>query len=155
MTQHKNRETVIRARMATTGEPYSEAARHLGERKPLLADKERADLTTRLYTEPAYSFLDRSGDPHVAEIRTLMSAWLNSAPARHDPDLRGRLQSKDDAQFEAAFWELYLYQTYQRRGYRVTIHHFKPPPDQYQYHNMSARAAADWHARATPRRRRY
>ena len=40
MTQHKDRKTQIRARMAATGEPYTEAARHVGEAAgpPLAAD---------------------------------------------------------------------------------------------------------------------
>ena len=39
-----------------------------------------------------------------------MADWLGHVPTRHEPDLRSRLQSKDDAQFESAFWELYLHE---------------------------------------------
>lgn len=130
MTQYKNRKALIRARMAETGERYSEAARRLAEQDTALAptapvlfpDVPRADLTARLQGEPAYAFLNRSGDPHVAEIRDLMSAWLSRVPAEHVPDLRGRLQGKDKAQFESAFWELYLHEAYRRSGYAVTVH---------------------------------
>ena len=40
MTQHKDRKAKIRARMAATGEPYTEAAHHVGEAAgpPLAAD---------------------------------------------------------------------------------------------------------------------
>lgn len=128
MTQYKNRKALIRARMAETGERYSEAARRLDEKDAapapaaLFPDVPRADRTARLHGEPAYAFLDRSGDPHVAEIRALMSAWLSRVPAEHVPDLRGRLQGKDSAQFESAFWELYLHEAYLRSGYAITIH---------------------------------
>lgn len=111
-----------------TGERYSEAARRLTEQgaapapAALFPDVPRTDLTVRLHGEPTYAFLNRSGDPHVAEIRDLMSAWLSHVPAVHVPDLRGRLQGKDNAQFESAFWELYLHEAYLRSGYVVTIH---------------------------------
>ena len=70
----------------------------------------------------AYAFLDRSGDPSIAAVRTLMADWLGHVPTRHEPDLRSRLQSKDDAQFESALWELYLHEAYRRSGYKVVIH---------------------------------
>ena len=130
MTQYKNRKALIRAHMAETGERYSEAARRLAEQDAappsvaavLFPDVPRTDLTARLQGEPAYAFLNRSGDPHVAEIRDFMSAWLSRVPAEHVPDLRGRLQGKDKAQFESAFWELYLHEAYLRSGYAVTVH---------------------------------
>jgi hypothetical protein len=128
MTQYKNRKALIRARMAETGERYSEAARRLAEQDAAPASADlfpavpRTDLTAGMQGEPAYAFLNRSGDPHVAEIRDLMSAWLSRVPAEHLPDLRGRLQGKDNAQFESAFWELYLHEAYLRSGYAVTIH---------------------------------
>lgn len=40
----------------------------------------------------------------------------------HTVDLRCRLQGKDDAELESAFWELHLPEAYQRSGYRLTIH---------------------------------
>ncbi len=51
-----------------------------------------------------------------------MADWLGHVPTRHEPDLRSRLQSKDDAQFESAFWELYLHEAYRRSGDKVVIH---------------------------------
>ena len=104
--------------MAETGERYSEAARRLAEQDAapavLFPDVPRTDFTARLQGESAYAFLNRSGDPHVAEIRDLMSAWLSRVPAEHVADLRGRLQGKDKAQFESTFWELYLHEAYLR-----------------------------------------
>lgn len=128
MTQYKNRKALIRARMEQTGERYSEAARRLGEQDAaaasavLFPDVPRTDLTARLQGEPAYAFLNRSGSPQAAEIRDLMSGWLSRVPAEHVPDLRGRLQGKDNVQFESAFWELYLHEAYLRSGYAVTVH---------------------------------
>jgi hypothetical protein len=82
----------------------------------------RSDLTARSYNEPLYEFLNRSGEPLVADMRRLMTGWLSHVPSMHVTDLRCRLQSKAEAEFESAFWELYLHEAYQRSGYRLTIH---------------------------------
>ena len=128
MTQHKNRKALIRARMEQTGERYSEAVRRLAEQEAvpaptgLFPDVPRTDRTARMQGEPTFLFLNRSGDPHIAEIRELMSAWLSRVPAEHVPDLCARLQGKGKEQFESAFWELYLHEAYLCSGYAVTVH---------------------------------
>ena len=82
----------------------------------------RTDRTARSFNEPMCAFMDRSGDPFFADVRHLMAGWLGHVPSEHVTDLRRRLQSKDDAQFESAFWELYLHEAYLRSGYRLTLH---------------------------------
>jgi hypothetical protein len=62
----------------------------------------RTDRTARSFNEPMCAFIDRSGDPFFAEVRHLMTGWLGHVPSAHVADLRRRLQSKDDAQFESA-----------------------------------------------------
>jgi hypothetical protein len=88
----------------------------------LFAHGPRTDRTARSFNEPMFTFIDRCGDPFFAEVRRLMTGWLGHVPAAHVTDLRRRLQSRDDAQFESAFWELYLHEAYLRSGYRLTIH---------------------------------
>lgn len=82
----------------------------------------RSDLTARSYNEPLYEFLNRSAEPLVADVRRLMTGWLSNMPSVHQTDLRRRLQGKADAEFESAFWELYLHEAYRRSGCRLTIH---------------------------------
>ena len=82
----------------------------------------RMDRTARSFNEPMCAFIDRCGDPFFAEVRRLMTGWLGHIPAAHIADLRRRLQSRDDAQFESAFWELYLHEAYMCSGYRLTLH---------------------------------
>jgi hypothetical protein len=82
----------------------------------------RTDRAARSFNEPMCAFIDRSGDPFFAQVRHLMTGWLGHVPSEHVADLRRRLQSEDDAQFESAFWELYLHEAYLRSGYRLTIH---------------------------------
>lgn len=82
----------------------------------------RTDFAARSFNEPHYDFLNRSGDPFIEDIRRLIARWLSRMPSMHIADLQYRLQSKDDAEFESAFWELYLHEAYRRSGYRLTIH---------------------------------
>ncbi|WP_152648931.1 hypothetical protein [Streptacidiphilus anmyonensis] len=82
----------------------------------------RTDRTVRRFDEGFYTFLNRTDDPYVDAIRSLMTRWFGHVPLAENADLRGRLQSKDDAQFEGAFWELYLHEAYRASGYSVTIH---------------------------------
>src|SRR5271169_401178 len=79
-------------------------------------------FAARSFNEPHYDFLNRSGDPFIEDIRRLIARWLSRMPSMHIADLQYRLQSKDDAEFESAFWELYLHEAYRRSGYRLTIH---------------------------------
>jgi len=88
----------------------------------LFREGPRSDLTARSYNEPLYEFLNRSGEPLVADVRQLMTGWLSHVPVTHVTDLRRRLQSKAEAEFESAFWELYLHEAYQRSGYGLTVH---------------------------------
>lgn len=82
----------------------------------------RADRSARAFNEPLYAFVDRSGQPFFAEIRRLLIEWLSHVPPPDPTDLRRRLQSKDDALFESAFWEVFLHEAYLRSGYSITIH---------------------------------
>jgi len=88
----------------------------------LFREGPRSDLTASSYNEPLYEFLNRSGEPLVADVRQLMTGWLSHVPVTHVTDLRRRLQSKAEAEFESAFWELYLHEAYQRSGYGLTVH---------------------------------
>ncbi len=51
-----------------------------------------------------------------------MEAWLARLPAAHRSDLCGRLRSRDDYHFEAAFFELYLHTLFRNLGFRVQLH---------------------------------
>ena len=68
----------------------------------LFREGPRSDLTARYYNEPLYEFLNRSGEPLVADVRQLMIGWLSHVPVTHVTDLRRRLQSKAEAEFESA-----------------------------------------------------
>jgi hypothetical protein len=71
MTQHKDRKQEIRARMAATGEPYTEAARHVGEAASPPPSAPAAAATS---AETGDEFLaDRHADLDVGEFGGAMT----------------------------------------------------------------------------------
>jgi hypothetical protein len=51
-----------------------------------------------------------------------MNAWFAEYPREAQLELRSRITSGDDQQFEAAFFELYLHELFRSMGYAVEVH---------------------------------
>lgn len=84
--------------------------------------------TTRTDPSPAshgdghFQFLDRVSGPYWDQVRDLIEDWFSRLCPDAQADVRGRLRSKDDRQFNGAFFELYLHECLFRMGYSVTCH---------------------------------
>lgn len=93
---------------------------------PLFDDKARTDSEPSYARESTYGFLDRVNDPVFAAVREVLNAWVERFASIHDDaavnDLVGRLRSKDDIAFYAAFWELYLHELFVRMGFDIEVH---------------------------------
>ncbi len=89
-------------------------------------DKVRTDPEPGYARESTYAFLDRVDDPVFAAVRELLNAWVGRFASLHDDaaisDLVGRLRSKEDIAFYAAFWELYLHELFVRLGFNIEVH---------------------------------
>lgn len=81
----------------------------------------RTDTAPMRFNESIYSFLDRSADPRAGSYRQLVGSWVAQLPDG-GADVAGRIASGKDDQFEAAIWELFLYQAYAASGYSVQLH---------------------------------
>jgi len=92
----------------------------------LFDDKVRTDPEPGYARERTYAFLDRVDDPVFAAVRELLNAWVGRFASLHDDaaisDLVGRLRSKEDIAFYAAFWELYLHELFVRLGFNIEVH---------------------------------
>lgn len=55
-------------------------------------------------------------------MRDLIEDWFSNLCPDAQADVRGRLRSRDDRQFNGAFFELYLHQALLAMGYVVTCH---------------------------------
>ena len=101
------------------------------EDEPVAAER---DTPTRLFSslvrtdpspreeESCFEFLDRVADPVFGRVRELLERWLSAFPEEDRRDLAGRLTSGDDSQFDAAWFELYVFTTMQAIGHEVSIH---------------------------------
>ncbi len=68
MTQNKDRKAKIRARMAQSGEPYTEAARHVDAREPSAAELAGRGVADAEARAAAYADGDHSWEAHQARL---------------------------------------------------------------------------------------
>lgn len=82
----------------------------------------RTDPSQANHGESRFQFLDRVAGPYWEQVRDLIEDWFSRLCPDAQADVRGRLRSKDDRQFNGAFFELYLHECLVRMGYVVTCH---------------------------------
>ena len=82
----------------------------------------RDDPSPSRSAESTFAFLDRVDDPAFDRTRRLVNAWFEKFPIEGHTELRGRLQSSSNVDFNSALWELYLHECYQRLGYSLEYH---------------------------------
>src|ERR1051326_2171910 len=80
------------------------------------------DVGPASHGEPHIDYMTRTGRPAFALARILIERWLAQVPHPHRRPLITRLRSRDDRQFEAAFFELYMHTLLMRLGCAVKIH---------------------------------
>jgi hypothetical protein len=88
--------------------------------EPLFDSRERDDDAYKRARETMYAFLDRVCGPELAAPREVLNAWFERWPADDREGLRTRLMSKDRANFDGGFWELYLHEVHWRLGFEIT-----------------------------------
>jgi hypothetical protein len=82
----------------------------------------RTDPSPASHGDGHFRFLDRVSGSYWDQVRDLIEDWFSRLDAEAQADVRGRLRSKDDRQFNGAFFELYLHECLLRMGYSVTCH---------------------------------
>jgi len=88
----------------------------------LFDDMTRDDEGPASYSEPKFSYLNRSARPAFCAIRTVLEDWFSRYPEAHRNDLCGRFRSSDDRQHRSALFELFLHELLLRLGCLVEIH---------------------------------
>ncbi|UIN31312.1 hypothetical protein [Microbacterium binotii] len=88
------------------------------------------------YEESSFEFLNRVSGTFWEHPRSLIEEWASHLAGDDDyADLRARLRSGDDRQYNSAFLELYLHEVLLRTGHSVTLHptlpHTTRRPDFY------------------------
>lgn len=74
------------------------------------------------HNENSYDFYNRSSRPDIVKNRLQMEKWFQTYPDAEKNDLRRTL--KND--FDAGFFELFLFTLFHRMGYSVSIHPVVP-----------------------------
>src|SRR5215211_6674228 len=74
------------------------------------------------HNEPHIDYLTRTGRPAFVFIRELIEKWLSEVSHPHRRPLITRLRSRNDHQFESAFFELYLHALLRRLGCAIKFH---------------------------------
>jgi len=87
----------------------------------------RSDMGWRGHAESNIAYLKRSARPEAARVRDLIESWLSRYPERDNPDFITRLQSNNDIEHQAAFFELYIFTLLTSHGYEVEIHPIGDP----------------------------
>ncbi|GEM_PF-1709604 len=88
---------------------------------PLFDHTRRVYLGPKEYSEPDFSYLDRSVRPPFARIRSTLESWFAKYPADAAVDLRERFRSDRNEQHQGAFFELVCHQMLKRLGCRVAV----------------------------------
>lgn len=86
----------------------------------------RNDPSPASHGDSQFQFLDRVSGPYWDQVRDLIEDWFSRLCSDAQADVRGRLRSRDDRQFDGAFFELYVHECLLRMGYTVTCH---PEPE--------------------------
>jgi hypothetical protein len=87
----------------------------------LFDDFQRIDRRPGKFSEPVFTFLNRSASVFWHRVRVELQGWYDGLGA-DDNDLYNRFRSHDDDQHAAALWELYMHQLFVRLGYSVERH---------------------------------
>lgn len=84
-------------------------------------DASRSDLRPKDYSEPHFSYLDKSGRPEAQRVRDLLEQWFSRFPTHAQAALRARFRKNKAVPHHSAFFELYLHELLLLAGYEVTV----------------------------------
>lgn len=77
---------------------------------------------TKPFSEPQFSYLNRSARSDAGRVRHVLESWFSKYSADDQADLRERFRDKNDVNHRSAFFELFLHELLIRLGCCVTIH---------------------------------
>jgi hypothetical protein len=88
----------------------------------IFTDIQRIDMNCSGYSEPTYSYLNRSARIPAIRVRELVEKWFSHFPPEGQIELLPRLQSSDDKVFIPAFFELFSKELLNHLGFEARIH---------------------------------
>jgi len=88
----------------------------------LFDDFDRTDHSPASHLEDHFTFLNRVATPYWERVRALLAAWIDRLPDEDRADVVARMRSGDRRQFLGAFWETYLFVSFEQLGFGLNTH---------------------------------
>lgn len=85
-------------------------------------DIQRFDHEPTRYSEPTFTFMNRTVRSGFEAVRKKMEGWFSRYPQSEQPELRERLRSTINSQHRSAFFELLLHELLLVLGCQITLH---------------------------------
>lgn len=126
MLRWKRRATLIADTQHNVGSVQSSRPTAIeagGSEEALFADRLRTDPSEGKPGELTWRFLDRVDDPAFDRVRRVLNTWYARYPIDR-AQLHGNLIARDNKQFYAAWFELYLLELHRALGFSVVV---EPP----------------------------
>ena len=82
----------------------------------------RIEKRPRRQNEGAFEYMNSSSRPGICGIRNLLEQWFEHLQNDAKADVRARFRSRDDAQQQSAWFELFWHELLRCSGYDVEIH---------------------------------
>lgn len=89
---------------------------------PLFDEVVRIEKRPRRQNEGAFEYMNSSSRPGICGIRNLLEQWFDHLQNDAKADVRARFRSRDDAQQQSAWFELFWHELLRCSGYDVEIH---------------------------------
>ncbi len=110
---------------------------------PLFDEIPRTEVRPRRQNEGGFEYMNTSTRPGISAIRELLEGWFERLPPDGQADVRGRFRSRDDAQHQSAFFEMYWHELLRCSGYEIELHPAMPNastnPDFLAHRNGASR----------------
>lgn len=74
------------------------------------------------YSEPSFSYINRTSRQEFVLMRDLLEVWFSRYPVSEQQELRSRFRSLNDLQHQAAFFELFLHELLLRFNCKIEPH---------------------------------
>ncbi len=84
--------------------------------------------------------LCRGKDPCFSSLRNDAESWFAQLPETAKPDIRQRLRSDDDGQFDGALWEVFVHHWLKEHCHFASV----------ENHREVGKGRPDWHANGAP-----
>lgn len=88
----------------------------------LFDESDRSDGSPGRHQERSLHFLNRRAGAFWDRVRAHIESAYAAFPDEHKRDLAARIRDDDERQHLPAWWELYIFTTFDRLGYTIEVH---------------------------------